>query len=131
MPTTPQHWPEAPGWGAGWTWGAQGRADTQGECCPSNPQVTCTFLQPQAKTLHTPMAGLMAPHAALTLSTCTLGVAQPSSLLRSLPHGAAGLPTQHLQGTCSAHWQPRGAPRDCLFKLTFWGQESYFRLFQR
>lgn len=112
---------------------AQGRADTQGQCCPSNcPQLTCTFLQPLAKTLHIPMAGLMASHAALTLSPLVPWVmAQPSTLLCSLPHGAAGLLTQHLQGTHSVHWQPRGALRDCLLKLTFWGQESYFQLFQR
>lgn len=45
----------------------------------------------------------------------------------SLPHGAAGPPPQHLQGTLPA----QGGPKCCLFKLTFWGQESYFQLFQR
>lgn len=80
------------------------------------------------------MAGLMGPHS----STDTLRTHIPSegSALRppalcSLPHAAAGPPAQHLQGTRSAHCQPEGAPRDCLFKLTFWGQESYFQLFQR
>lgn len=78
------------------------------------------------------MARLKAPHPALYLSALVPGVmAQPSTLLCALPHGAARPPTQHLQGTHSADCQPRGAPRDCLFKLTFWGQESYFQLFQR
>lgn len=67
------------------------------------------------------------------LTTCATsnGSALQPPALHSLHHGAAGPPTQHLQGTCSAHCQPEGAPRDCLFKLTFWGQEIYFWLFQR
>lgn len=76
----------------------------------------------------------MAPHASTDpLPTCTRGDGSALWLpaLRSLPHGAAGPPIRHLQGTRSAHCQPGGAPGDCLFKLTFWGQESYFWLFQR
>lgn len=99
-----------------------------------SPPPTCTFLQPQPKTLRSPMARLMAPHAStdpLPTHTLSEGSAVWPPVLCSLPPGAAGPPTQHLQGTCSAHCQPEGAPRDCLFKLTFWGQKSYFRLFQR
>lgn len=111
--------------------GGSGRANTQGQCCPSNsPQSTCALLQPQAKAQRIPMAnGLpcqhwpslhLYPEGWLSLPPCC-----------SLPHGAAGPHTQHLQSTCSGDCQPRGGPKYCLFKLTFWGQESYFQLFQR
>lgn len=84
--------------------------------------------------LRSPTAGLMAPHAStdpLPTHTPSDGSALRHPVQHSLPHGAAGPPTRHFQGTRSAHCQPGGAPRDCLFKLTFWGQESYFWLFQR
>lgn len=100
----------------------------------STPQPTCTFLQPQPKTLCSPTAGPVAPHTSahpLPTRTPSDGSALQPPAQRSLPHGEAGPRTRHLQGTRSAHCQPRGAPRDCLFILTFWGQESYFWLFQR